>query len=450
MYTRATTIAWSAFGCSGSEHVGGFGSSGVVRRPKSTDVSRFASDLDSPRNAHHGSPHQYSVGIFPIPRYGQWVDANTDVGGRIRANMPPSLSQRQLARHAKMTPDALSRALSGQRGLSPMETARIAEALGVDTHWLITGVPDPFEVRVAARHAWDAQTRQRVNPGGQDDQVQLDRVVALYRAAFLDGPPASSELSTSPPALRRALGPSFAREFTARLEERLQVDVIRIAGLNTDYSLRVGGRSVIVLATRSSWFRSNWSLAHELGHLALGHHAVNDTSQRVQRTERSANAFASELLISDSDLAAVARLKTEAGLARKVWDLGVSTEALRNRLSKAKLSTSEVVANALSTSTPKLLRRNAGAISTRDDGIDPVTHREQLSSARQFPLSLLSALQMQTAAGSVSPIHLAWALEVPIDDLEFPEPNELLAAQASQQLLADRPSAEYWHTRITE
>ena len=128
----------------------------------------------------------------------------------------------------------------------------------------------------------------------------------------------------------------------------------------------------------------------------------------------------------------------------------MSTEALRNRLSKAKLSTSEVVANALLTSTPKLLRRNASVISTRDDGIDPVTHREQLSSARQFPLSLLSALQMQTAVGSVSPIHLAWALEVPIDDLEFPEPNELLAAQASQQLLADRPTAEYWHTRITE
>ena len=76
-----------------------------------------------------------------------------EVGVRIRAAMPAGMSQRQLAERAGMTPDALSRALNGQRGLSPTEVAKIAETLGADTHWLITGAPDPFSLTVAARHA---------------------------------------------------------------------------------------------------------------------------------------------------------------------------------------------------------------------------------------------------------------------------------------------------------
>ena len=69
------------------------------------------------------------------------MSAPAQVGSRIRAAMPRGMTQRQLADRAGMTPDAISRALNAQRGLSPIEVAAIATVLGADTHWLITGEP---------------------------------------------------------------------------------------------------------------------------------------------------------------------------------------------------------------------------------------------------------------------------------------------------------------------
>jgi len=370
-----------------------------------------------------------------------------EVGDRIRAVMPLGMSQRQLAERAGMTPDALSRALSGQRGLSPIEVAKIAQTLRADTHWLITGAPDPFAITIAARHAWDVGRRERHNPGKQDDQPLLDRVIGLYRAAYPQGPTSSAELPDLPANLRALLGPGFVRNFADNVEQRLNIDVIRIPGLGTDYSLRVGRRGVIVLATQASWFRSNWSLAHELGHLALGHHSADESPRRIQRDERAADAFAAELLIAQSDLDEVGTAKTEGALARTIWDLGISTEALRNRLTSAGVQPNSTVTDALRTSTPRLLRANVQAFGDSAELIDQVTAREQAASARRFPVSLLSALQTQTELGAASPLHLSWALDVPVDDIEFPEPDD--DANDYERMMADRPSADQWRPLIT-
>lgn len=371
----------------------------------------------------------------------------TEVGDRIRTVMPLGMSQRQLAERAGMTPDALSRALNGQRGLSPVEVAKIAQTLGADTHWLITGSPDPFGITIAARHAWDAGRRERHNPGKQDDQSLLDQVVGLYRASFPHGPDASAELPNLPADMRELLGPEFVRNFAEVVEQKLNIDVIRIPGLRTDYSLRVGERGVIVLATQSSWFRSNWSLAHELGHLALGHHSAYESHRRVQRDERSADAFAAELLISQHDVDEVGAAETEAVLASVIWKLGISTEALRNRLASAQVRPNQAVTDALRSSTPRLLRANIRALNDSGDGIDQVAAREQAASARRFPLALLSALQTQTELGAASPVHMSWALDVPVDDIEFPEPDE--GAADYERMLADRPSADRWRSLIS-
>ncbi|HXC77828.1 MAG TPA: XRE family transcriptional regulator [Candidatus Acidoferrum sp.] len=371
----------------------------------------------------------------------------TEVGDRIRAVMPLGMSQRQLAERAGMTPDALSRALNGQRGLSPVEVAKIAQTLGADTHWLIAGAPDPFAITIAARHAWDAGRRERHNPGKQDDQPLLDRVIGLYRAAFPQGPTASAELPDLPASMRELLGPEFVRNFADNVEQRLNVDVIRIPGLGTDYSLRVGQRGVIVLATQANWFRSNWSLAHELGHLALDHHSAYESPRRTQRDERAADAFAAELLISQRDLDEVGTAGTEASLARTIWKLGISTEALRNRLTSARVQANSAVMEALRTPTPRLLRANVHAFDDSGEGINQVTAREQAASARRFPLTLLSALQTQTEHGAASPAHLSWALDVPVDDIEFPEPDKKTADY--ERMLADRPSADHWLSMIT-
>ncbi|WP_110207300.1 helix-turn-helix domain-containing protein [Nocardioides daejeonensis] len=375
------------------------------------------------------------------------MESMTDVGRRIRRGMPHGLSQRALAQQVGMTPDALSRALNGQRGLSAVEVAAIASVLGVDTHWLITGQADPLKVSVAARHSWDAQRRERVNDGRTDDQAILDQIVAVYRAAFPQGPPASSKLPASPGELRGLLGSSFVREFADTSETRLGIDVIRIPGLKTDYSLRIGERGVVVLATQSSWFRSNWSLAHELGHLALDHHSPRDGRQPVQREEKEADRFAADLLLPSAALHRIANATDATAVAAMIWELGVSTEAIRNQLRTAGLRPALEVGEALLLTTPRLLRDNLHALPSGEKH-DPIMEREQASSARRFPLSLLSALQDQTERGAASPVLLAWALEVPVDDLEFPEPIDEDAAVILARITADRPTAAEWRSIV--
>lgn len=371
------------------------------------------------------------------------MDTMTEIGERIRRLMPFGMSQRQLAERAGMTPDALSRALNGQRGLSPLEVAAIAENLGADTHWLITGTSDPFAVLVAARHTWDARRRARVNDGQQEDQSILDQITLLYRAAFPQGPLPSTDLPTEPEALRTLLGDPFVRTFASTVEERLGIDVIRIPGLTTDYSIRIGPRAVVVLATQAAWFRSNWSLAHELGHLAHHHHhAYDSTRRRTQRDEKQADAFAAAVLLPHPAVAKIAAAGDEPTVAAAVWDLGVSTEAIRHQLRGAKLLPPQAVSDALNKTTPRLLRDNAAA--AIGAGPEAVVVREQGASARRFPATLLSALQAQTERGAASPELLAWALDVPVDDLDFPEPDESAAAADYARMLHDRPSPDEW------
>jgi transcriptional regulator with XRE-family HTH domain len=374
------------------------------------------------------------------------MDALRDLGDRIRSVMPEGMTQRELAERSGMTPDALSRALNGLRGLSSIEVADIATTLGADTHWLITGIPNPFEVRVAARHGWDVTLRERVNPGRLDDEPILDRVVEMYRAAFPSGT-AASTLPVSPEEVRSRLGEHFARGFAPAVERAFGVDVLRLPGISTDYSLRIGNRGVIILATTPHWYRSNWSLAHELGHLALGHEIDSASSTVTDSLERAASSFASALLLPDKVLAVLREARGESAVARLVWDLGVSTEAIRRRVKDARTSPSPHVERALSVSTPKLVREHMSALGV-DSTFDAVIAREQESATRRFPTSLLSALHTRTAVGAAPPEHLAWALDVPTDDIDFPEPDEVTEADAFEQMLSHRPTARDWQWSI--
>lgn len=361
------------------------------------------------------------------------------VGDRIRSMLPLGMSQKRLAEKAGMTPDSLSRALNGQRGFSSTELARIADELGADVYWMITGRDDPRKVEIAARHKWDAKHRRRDNPGRDVDEVVLDQVIAAYQAAFPSGPPASRSLPKNPHALRELLGEAFVREFSDEVETKLGVDIVRIAGLTTDYSLRIGSRSIVILATTPSWFRSNWSLAHELGHLALGHH--DGLSSTDKKNEGPADSFAANLLLPKQ---LVAREKwtdmDELGLARFLWFAGVSTHALRNRLAALDITPSAAVEDALNRSTPKLIRAYAGT--ERMIGHEAVvTQREQQASTRLIPSLLVDALHHEVESGKASPEHLAWALDVPVDEIDFPEPDDEALADARVLAIENRPSA---------
>ncbi|MBI5340553.1 MAG: ImmA/IrrE family metallo-endopeptidase [Mycolicibacterium rufum] len=366
------------------------------------------------------------------------------VGERIRSLMPLGMSQRSLADKSGMTPDALSRALNGQRGFSSTELARIADQLGADVYWLITGKPDPWKVDIAARHQWDSGQNKRANPGRASDDATLNRVIAAYQAAFPDGPPPSKPLAKSPQRLRAQLGENFVRDFAAAVESELGIDVLRVAGLTTDYSLRIGPRAIVLLATTPSWFRSNWSLAHEIGHLALGHH--DGYSSTDKKNEIPADQFAANLLLPSSLMASLDwDQMDESRLAALLWTTGVSTMALRNRLKSLKLKISPTVTQSLAVSTPKLIRSYARDVTI--GGEVEVTLREQQASTRLFPSLLVDALHQQVEAGEASPELLAWALDVPVDEVDFPEPSDEAFADAHAKTLEDRPSAadlQHW------
>lgn len=364
-----------------------------------------------------------------------------DVGRRIRESMG-TRTQRALADAADITPDALSRALNGARGFSLSEITRIAQVLSVDVAWLITGAPDPHRVEFAARHAWDADTRQRSNPREADDAPLLDSIVDLYRAAFPNAAPSSRPLPGSAAEVRAALGDDFVGRFAQIVEQELDVDIVRIADLSTAYSLRLGGRGIIVLNTTPNWFYSNWSLAHELGHLALGHHDESDGRQKGEATldqhEREANAFAADLLLPEDLMRAQPwATMTLDQLSAFLWATGVSTKPLRYRIQNLRITVADEVASAMESSTFDVLRSAAAQLQPPLTNSRAVAERRQQATAIRYPLALVEALTTQVERGAADPRMLASVLTISVDEVfdTFDIPEEETDEETAARLV---------------
>ena len=375
--------------------------------------------------------------------------ATTSIGDRVRASIPTQLSQRRLAPEVGMTHDALSRAINGQRHFSAIELAKLAELLDVDTHWLITGDQDPFKVRLAARHPWGQSSAEQE----ESDGAIIARVLDAYRAAYAQGgrmPTSMNPLPTDPTQLRRLLWTAGqdagVRDLAEQVENVLGVDIVRDPGLQTDYSFRIGDHAVVLLKSTVYWFRANWSIAHELGHLALGHHVHGRTTPA---DEAPADAFAGEFLlpedmVSDADWGTM----TAEQLALWLWNAGVSTVALGRRLSALGISPSDEVRVALKDSTPKLMRTYVDLISANvQTSGDSIWERENATTGRQFPERLVVALTDRVEAGQADPYLLAWVREVPVDDLSWPEPD-LEAASPDHIDLESRSSEIDWFSLL--
>lgn len=340
------------------------------------------------------------------------------IGDRVRSAMQDvSMQQKQLATQVGMTPDALSRALGGQRGFAAAELAEIARTLDADLHELITGEPDPHRLVLSARHTFDLENGERHVDGMEQDRPLLEEIRLAYAQAgdvTFEG-----TLPSTADEARSLLRDDFVAQFIDRLTE-IGVDVIRLSQLTTAYSFLVEGRPVLAIKGTGNWFHENWSLAHELGHLALGHRGVIQGEAGYERDEIAANAFAAELLLPRDRMTAVdwPRLPL-ADLAELVWEAGISTDALRRRLSSLHLECSTDVADALSMSTQKLLRRHwTGARYS-----DPITKRMTAATQRSFPSWLRAVHLERIAAGTIDKGTLAWMLEVDADSLQVDEPE---------------------------
>lgn len=360
-----------------------------------------------------------------------------DIGQRVREAMVARyggmLTQAAVAELLEISPDAFSRSLSGDRAFSSAELARVAHAFDADLHFLITGRPDPVRAVFAARHSFNSETFEYQNEGHGKDQIVRDGVLLAYRQSHPWMSQSAVDMPSTATECRSVLGEGFAPDFADLIEERFGVDVVRLPGLSTDYSLSIAGQQVILLNTEANWFRSNWSLAHELAHLCLGHHEV-DATHADAKVETAANAFAAELLLPAGSMRHLDwTAMSPADVAQFIWDTGVSTATLRNRLRALGLSVTEGVSDGLMESTQRFLNRHpiSGTTSRRvgDSAhglvtvVDPIGDRMRRAAERRVPPRLMKALRDGIASGRLNTGTLAWLLDVDPTTLELDEPD---------------------------
>ena len=99
------------------------------------------------------------------------ADQVETIGQRVRSKIDqllPHRSRREVAAAIGMSPDDFSRALSGQQNFSSIELAQLAEVLGEDVYWLITGEVDPHTILVQACHP--SKTTQARPPAGDNNR----------------------------------------------------------------------------------------------------------------------------------------------------------------------------------------------------------------------------------------------------------------------------------------
>jgi transcriptional regulator with XRE-family HTH domain len=339
------------------------------------------------------APCRWIIGNIPIALYALGMEKQ--LGDRLAKcidALEPRVKRKDFAARIGLTPDALSRALSGQRGISSVELVKMAEVLDADIHELVTGVPDPRRVSLAARHDFDRNTWARTIPTYDDDKSTIENIRIAYAQASLTTREVT-QAPADPSVMRELLGDGFARPFIDRIESELKVDVIRVAELGTAYTATIGGRSVIMIPAKGNWFRENWDLAHE-----LAHHAGIET-------EDAANAYAAKLLLPDALMANVDWVNASPQtVADVLWETGVSTEALRNRLVTLRLRV-DSARDVLTLPTQRALRL---ARSWSHTFGDEITERMDSAAQRRFPLELQEAHEQKIEAGELGPAYLAW------------------------------------------
>lgn len=228
------------------------------------------------------------------------------------------------------------------------------------------------------------------------------------------------------PALQRAdpadvrvlLGSGFAHCMPDRVEQRLGVDVIVADMAGSGYSVEVAGRTVVLAQRTTVWGRQNFTIAHELGHLAAG--SLCDGSTPNAEGEKDASRFAAQLLAPRSDLLGVEWSGIDLReLAELIWEWGITTAALKVRLRSERIGCPTHVDDALGLSTPAFLRQYLA----RPGAGSLIADREKQSAAQRFPSELIDNLTQAVNRGAAPAASLAFALGVGVDDLEINPPE---------------------------
>ncbi len=284
--------------------------------------------------------------------------------------------------------------------------------LDADVHELITGEPDPHRLVVSARHAFDHDTRQRRVEGADGDRAVLEDIQLAYAQAG-EPPPATPSLPSGVEEVRNLLHPDFVRDFIEHLAA-IELDVVRLDEVANDYSFTVEARPIIVLkATGTGSARtghSPMSSGTSRSDTKASSPSRTRWCPRRRRPTPSPLSFCCRRRVCGHLLGGALELAELGG--ELVWSWGgVSTDALSRRLSKLALEPSDEVAEALTWTTQKLLRRHWTGARIGD----PITQRMTDAGERRFPAWLKEAHLERIAAGKVGKGGtLGWMLGVPL------------------------------------
>ena len=119
------------------------------------------------------------------------------------------------------------------------------------------------------------------------------------------------------------------------------------------------------------------------------------------------------------------------GVARYLWDAGISTKTLAARLSTLAITPGDALSELLDGTTQKALRRHAGLQHEWFEP-DPITARMEAAAQRHFPAWLINAHAARVLAGELDTGSLAWMTGIPPEQMDIgdaPPERELSGAE---------------------
>ncbi len=340
------------------------------------------------------------------------------------------MTKAAFARTVGLTPDKLSKSLSGVRRFTSLDLALIAEAGGTTVDWLLTGneplrpalaartrgatAADPAGAQeVAARFAGAYEVLELLGRARELPAVpEVDAAAERYAA---QGERLAAEVLERLPAAELATD-----ELIAAMEDLFGVDVA-ITGLPQGVdglAWQADSFRLLLLAPTDLWTRQRFTLAHELCHIlardARGVVVESHVAPGRQKdlAEVRANVFASHLLMPARELTEAAAAEAEpadTAFERLVVRFRVSPSALAARLHQLGLvdAARRKQLRALTTEACHLL---AGAG-------DDYQKQASRASAERFPPRVASELYRAYLAGETTLRPLAALLDTDVERL---------------------------------
>ena len=282
----------------------------------------------------------------------RWMESA--LGARIRAlREQVGMQSQELAARVGIDPSAMSNIERGKRSVKTQELIQIAEALSVSPLSLLDEDSLPARMPVAPRCEGTSGIKGAaysrlmalselhvvLSDAGLATQNRLDAAPPPSHGSWRANTDALSEWATGYLGVTAAGDERFAGLADA-IEERLGVDILvenHVGDPLSGAAITDRQFPLIFVNARHPTPRSLFTLAHELGHLLIGHDssiALDGDLSGSDQTERQANAFAAAFLMPANEVDRYIKQygRTAESLARMVYDFGVSFESLIFRL----------------------------------------------------------------------------------------------------------------------